>query len=94
MTAVGRTERVVDAFGVLFLSIPERSRGQPGLLLLIGLTLKRKAYFGWIESVLATATIPVAILLVEIEHITDILLPCLPILVTDDIRLLCSPSYK
>jgi hypothetical protein len=68
MTAVGRTERVVDAFGVLFLSIPERSRGQPGLLLLIGLTLKRKAYFEWIESVLATATIPVAILLVEITN--------------------------
>jgi hypothetical protein len=27
-----------------------------------------KTYFGWIESVLATATIPVAILLVEISH--------------------------
>jgi hypothetical protein len=46
MMAVGRTERVVGAFGLLFSSTPERSRGQPGLLLLIGLTLREKRIFG------------------------------------------------
>jgi hypothetical protein len=52
MTAVGRTETVVDAFGVLFLSIPERSRGQPDLLLLIGLTLREKCILSGLKAYL------------------------------------------